>query len=85
VDSFLSEKSNVSALELWDALDPSNSLTDRLILHGVARRLAPGFEPDPAFSDDGEEGGSPEGIEPPYAYSINSGPGDGQDQHPVGG
>ena len=37
--------------DLWEGLDPENSLTDRLILYEVARRRYPGTETDLNFSD----------------------------------
>ena len=46
-------------IDLWEGLDPENSLTDRLILYEVARRRYPGTEADLNFSDTEEssEGG----------------------------
>ena len=37
-------------IELWDGLDPENSMTDRLILYEIARRRHPASEADQNFS-----------------------------------
>ena len=52
-------------IDLWEGLDPQNSMADRLILYAVARRHYPGTEEDANFSDTEDSGDDDDGPENP--------------------
>ena len=65
------ESAKYEDIDLWEGLDPENSMTDRLILYEVAKRRYPGTETDANFSDtegsnsDGDMSGEFSRDEPP--------------------
>ena len=53
-------------VDLWDGLDPENSMADRLILYEIARRRYPGTEADANFSESEDSDYDPDDPEKQY-------------------
>ena len=59
-------------IDLWNVLDPQNSMADRLILYEVARRRYPGTEEDANFSESEDSDNDANGPENAHLSSLSA-------------